>query len=208
MDLTTKYLGLTLAHPLMPGASPLCDTLDSCKRLEDAGAAALVLRSLFEEQITRDEMGAVHDLLVDEASDADAIQNFPEPSEFALTPDAYLEHLRRVKSAVGVPVIASPVGPLPDLVGDAGVMAPLDAPDAWADALEACLDDDRAKDWASAASAGRCRSPGRPPPRRPSAPIAPRSPHARSAHDAVAPFREGRSMRVSIDARELTGQPT
>jgi dihydroorotate dehydrogenase (fumarate) len=107
MDLTTKYLGLTLAHPLMPGASPLCDTLDSCKRLEDAGAAALVLRSLFEEQITREEMGAVHDLLVDEASDADAIHNFPEPSEFALTPDAYLEHLHRVKSAVGVPVIAS-----------------------------------------------------------------------------------------------------
>ena len=59
MDLTTKYLGLTLAHPLMPGASPLCDTLDSCKRLEDAGAAALVLRSLFEEQITRDEAVAV-----------------------------------------------------------------------------------------------------------------------------------------------------
>jgi dihydroorotate dehydrogenase (fumarate) len=107
MDLSTRYLGLTLKHPIMPGASPLCDSLDSCKRLEDAGAPALVLRSLFEEQITREEMGAVHDLLVDEASDADAHQNFPAPADFALTPDGYLEHLHRVKAAVGVPVIAS-----------------------------------------------------------------------------------------------------
>ena len=107
MDLSTKYLGLTLKHPLMPGASPLCDSLDACKRLEDAGAAALVLRSLFEEQITREELGVVHDLLLDEAGDADAIHYFPEPAEFAFAPDRYLEHLTRVKGSVGIPVIAS-----------------------------------------------------------------------------------------------------
>ncbi len=107
MDLSTKYLGFTLAHPLMPGASPLTDTLDGCKRLEDVGAAALVLRSVFEEQITREELGTVHDLIVDDASDADALRNFPLPNEFAFAPDGYLEHVRRVKAAVGVPVIGS-----------------------------------------------------------------------------------------------------
>ncbi|HYN10865.1 MAG TPA: dihydroorotate dehydrogenase-like protein [Vicinamibacterales bacterium] len=107
MDLSTKYLGLTLPHPLMPGASPLCDSLDVCKRLEDAGAAAIVLRSLFEEQITREEFGIVHDLFVDEESDAAALRDFPESNEFAFSPDRYLDHLRRVKAAVGVPVIAS-----------------------------------------------------------------------------------------------------
>jgi len=107
MDLSTKYLGLTLAHPLMPGASPLTDTLDGCKRLEDAGAAALVLRSVFEEQITREELGTVHELVVDDASDAEALKHFPRPNEFAFAPDRYLEHLRQVKAAVGVPVIGS-----------------------------------------------------------------------------------------------------
>jgi dihydroorotate dehydrogenase (fumarate) len=107
MDLSTKYLGLTLKHPLMPGASPLCDSLDSCKRLEDGGAAAIVLRSLFEEQITREELGMVHDLVLDEVGDADAIRYFPEPGEFAFAPDRYLEHLTRVKAAVDLPVIAS-----------------------------------------------------------------------------------------------------
>jgi dihydroorotate dehydrogenase (fumarate) len=107
MDLSTKYLGLTLAHPLMPGASPLCDTLDGCKRLEDAGASALVLRSLFEEQITREESGTIHDLIVGDEGDAETLQNFPLPNEFAFAPDRYLEHVRAVKAAVSLPVIAS-----------------------------------------------------------------------------------------------------
>jgi dihydroorotate dehydrogenase (fumarate) len=107
MDLSTTYLGLTLANPLMPGASPLCDSLDACKRLEDAGAAALVLRSLFEEQFTREELGIVHDLFVDEEADAEALKHFPRPDEFTFSLDGYLEHLRRVKAAVAVPVIAS-----------------------------------------------------------------------------------------------------
>jgi dihydroorotate dehydrogenase (fumarate) len=107
MDLSTKYLGLTLEHPLMPGASPLTDTLDGCRRLEDAGASALVLRSLFEEQITREELGTVHELTVEDSSDAESLVHFPRPEEFAFKPDAYLEHVRRVKAAVRVPVIGS-----------------------------------------------------------------------------------------------------
>ena len=107
MDLSTKYLGFTLPHPLMPGASPLADSLDGVKRLEDAGAPAIILRSLFEEQITREDCGMVHDLSVDEPSDAAGIAQFPEPGEFTFDPDHYLEHVRRVKAAVGVPVIAS-----------------------------------------------------------------------------------------------------
>jgi dihydroorotate dehydrogenase (fumarate) len=107
MDLSTTYLGLTLAHPLMPGASPLTDTLDGCKRLEDAGASALVLRSIFEEQITREELGTVHDLIVGDESDAEAMKHFPQPGEFAFAPDHYLEHVRRAKAAVGIPVIGS-----------------------------------------------------------------------------------------------------
>jgi dihydroorotate dehydrogenase (fumarate) len=107
MDLSTKYLGFTLPHPLMPGASPLADTLDSAKRLEDLGAAAIVMRSLFEEQITRAELGMVHGILVPEESGAEALSYFPRPDDFAFEPDQYLEHVRRIKAAVNVPVIAS-----------------------------------------------------------------------------------------------------
>jgi dihydroorotate dehydrogenase (fumarate) len=107
MDLSTKYLGFTLPHPLRPGASPLADTLDGVKRLEDAGAAAIILRSLFEEQITREESGTIHDLFVNEETDAAAVKQFPEPTEFVFDPNRYLEHVQRVKAAVAVPVIAS-----------------------------------------------------------------------------------------------------
>jgi dihydroorotate dehydrogenase (fumarate) len=86
MKLTTRYLGLELEHPFMPGASPLADTLDSVRQLEDAGASAIVMRSLFEEQILRERFG---------------------PSRFTFGPDTYLEQLRRIKARVSVPVIAS-----------------------------------------------------------------------------------------------------
>ena len=106
MNLETTYLGLTLASPLMPGASPLADTLDSVRRLEDAGASAIVMRSLFEEQITR-EQNNLYSVLSHEESFAEAISYFPDPGEFALGPDQYLEQLRRIKEVVRVPVIAS-----------------------------------------------------------------------------------------------------
>jgi dihydroorotate dehydrogenase (fumarate) len=106
MDLSVTYLGLKLAHPLMPGASPMADDLDAVRRLEDAGAAAIVLRSLFEEQIVREQLGAArHAWGLPESHEASSW--LPDSDVFALGPDEYLEHLRRVRGAVGVPVIAS-----------------------------------------------------------------------------------------------------
>lgn len=107
VNLTTQYLGLTLSNPLIPGASPLCDDLDTAKRLEDVGAPALVLRSLFEEQVSREQSRTVQDWESHSDSFSEAGSFFPAPSEFTLGPHAYLEHLRKVKSAVGIPVIAS-----------------------------------------------------------------------------------------------------
>ncbi len=106
MDLTTRYLGFTLPHPLMLGASPLVDDLGAVRRAEDLGAAAVVMHSLFEEQITHDrqvgEQVARH-----EESFAEAIYFTPHRGEFELGPDEYLEQLRRIKDAVKIPVIAS-----------------------------------------------------------------------------------------------------
>ncbi len=113
MDLSTTYLGFSLPHPLMPGASPLVDDLDAVKRLEDAGAAAIVMHSLFEEQITREQIGAVHNIQVHEESFAEALSYFPKPDEYALGPDRYLEQLQRIKAAVGVPVFGSLNGTTP-----------------------------------------------------------------------------------------------
>ena len=106
MNLATKYLGLSLTNPLVVGSSPLTDDLDTVKQLEDAGAAALTLRSLYEEEITGEQMSG---LLYGDAHDdssAEAGSYFPEP-ELAPGPDEYLEHLRQVKAAVRIPVIAS-----------------------------------------------------------------------------------------------------
>ncbi len=113
MDLSTNYLGIRLPHPLVPGASPLSDDLDTVKQLEDAGAAAIVLRSLFEEQISR-EQEATHDHWErhDDAF-AEAITFFPSPDSFVLGPDEYLNHVQRVKQAVRIPVIGSLNGMTP-----------------------------------------------------------------------------------------------
>lgn len=107
MDLSTTYLGLNLAHPLMVGASPLVDDLDMVKRLEDAGASAIVMHSLFEEQITREQEGTLLDMELHAESNAEALSYFPTPDEFRLGPESYLEQLLRIKQAVGVPVIGS-----------------------------------------------------------------------------------------------------
>ena len=99
MDLGTEYVGIKLPHPLVVGASPLADDLDSVKRLEDAGAAAIVLRSLFEEQITREQISEHVNLDSHGESFAEALTFFPSPHAFALGPFQYLEHLRRTKEA-------------------------------------------------------------------------------------------------------------
>jgi dihydroorotate dehydrogenase (fumarate) len=113
IDLSTTYLGLRLPHPLMPGASPLSTDLDMVRRLEDSGAAAIVLHSLFEEQIVSEELAQY--MAVDAPSDshAEARSYLPDPGIFALGPQDYLEHIARVKDAVSVPVIASLNGTTP-----------------------------------------------------------------------------------------------
>lgn len=113
MKLTTRYLGLELAHPFMAGASPMVDDLGLVKRLEDAGSAAIVMHSLYEEQLTGEAL-ATHRALEREAeSFAEATSFLPEPPDFALGPEEYLEQIRRIKEAVRVPVIASLNGHTP-----------------------------------------------------------------------------------------------
>lgn len=107
MDLTTRYMGLTLKHPVVPGASPLSYTLDGIKRLEDAGAPAIVLFSLFEEQIDAESHRLDHFLSYGEESFAEAIRYFPDPGSYNVGPDSYLELIASAKQAVQVPVIAS-----------------------------------------------------------------------------------------------------
>jgi dihydroorotate dehydrogenase (fumarate) len=106
-DLRTTYLGLRLSHPIMPGASPLADDLDTVRALEDAGASAIVLRSLFEEQIEQGALAAARHLDAHEGRYAEAGTLFPSSALVALGPDAYLEQIRKIRAAVGVPVIAS-----------------------------------------------------------------------------------------------------
>lgn len=106
MNLATTYLGIRLPNPFVVGASPITDDLDTVKQLEDAGAAALTLRSLYEEEITGEQMsGLFHGDSHDDSS-AEAGSYFPE-SALAPGPDEYLEHVRQVKAAVRIPVIAS-----------------------------------------------------------------------------------------------------
>jgi len=113
MDLTTHYLGLKLDSPFVVGASPLSDDLDAARRLEDAGASCIVLRSLFEEQITREKFGTVYSFEVGDPADAEVISSFPRANEFALDPDEYLELIRRLKESLRIPVIGSLNGVYP-----------------------------------------------------------------------------------------------
>ena len=107
MDLTTRYLGLRLPHPFMPGASPLVDDLDTVKRLEDAGAAAIVMHSLFEEQLESEQLATSSFLDAPANSFAEALDYLPQPEEFALGPEEYLEQIRHIREAVEIPVIGS-----------------------------------------------------------------------------------------------------
>jgi len=107
MDLTTRYMGLELPNPLVVSASPLSRELDTVKRLEDAGAAAIVMYSLFEEEIRHSQLELAHHLESGTESFAESLDFFPDLGHFDSGPDGYLEQLRRVKEAVGLPVIAS-----------------------------------------------------------------------------------------------------
>src|SRR5262245_10444910 len=107
MDLRTRYLELDLRTPLVPSASPLSEEIDGIKRVEDAGAAAVVLHSLFEEQLRKDRLELHHHLIHASESFAESLTYFPEPVQFLLGPEEYLEHIRKAKNAVDIPIIAS-----------------------------------------------------------------------------------------------------
>jgi dihydroorotate dehydrogenase (fumarate) len=107
MDISSTYLGLKLDHPFIAGASPFGYHLDTVKRLEDAGCAAVVLHSLFEEQITLAQGGTIAQMDALEPEFAQQLAYFPPSGDYPFAPDAYAEHIRHVKQAVRIPVIAS-----------------------------------------------------------------------------------------------------
>jgi len=107
MDLTTNYLGLKLRSPLVIGASPLSENIDNLKRMEDAGASAVVLHSLFEEQLRQDRLEINRHLDQGTESYAEALSYFPELGDYRLGPEEYLRHIWRAKETLKIPVIAS-----------------------------------------------------------------------------------------------------
>jgi dihydroorotate dehydrogenase (fumarate) len=107
MDLSTTYMGFKLPHPLIPGASPMVDNLDTVKRLEDAGAPLIVMHSLFEEQIVNEELYFTRIMENADFSTPEAMSYFPQPADFALGTDEYLVQIGLLKGTVSVPVIAS-----------------------------------------------------------------------------------------------------
>jgi len=108
MDLSTTYIGLKLRTPLVPSAcGPLTNTISKIRALEDAGAAAIVVHSLFEEEILHEAHELDHYLTYGSYSYAEALNYFPEANEYELGPDEYLEHLHKAKQVVQIPVIGS-----------------------------------------------------------------------------------------------------
>lgn len=108
MNLETQYLGMTLKNPLVPSASPLSSEVDNVKKMEDAGASAVVMYSLFEEQIASENRALDHYLSTSGESYAEALSYFPQPQAYHnLHAEDYLEHLKKLKDAVDIPVIAS-----------------------------------------------------------------------------------------------------
>ena len=107
MNLSTTYLGLKLRTPLVPSASPLSGDLGNIKRMEDAGASAVVLYSLFEEQLRADRLELNHSLEQGTFSSPEALTYFPEPDDYKLGPEEYLKHIADAKKATRIPIIAS-----------------------------------------------------------------------------------------------------
>jgi len=112
-DLRTRYLGLELPHPLVVGASPLCDHLDRVREMEDHGVAALVMHSLFEEQILQEQLAADTFVHGHEETFAEATSYFPGGADFALTAENYLGQIEKIRARVSFPVIASLNGRTP-----------------------------------------------------------------------------------------------
>jgi len=113
MDLTTQYLGFQIKNPLVPSASPLSRSIDMARELEDAGAAAIIMWSLFEEAITAESESSVRFLAEQDTGFAEASSFLPDHEDFAPGLEIYLENLRRLKEALDIPVIASLNGVTP-----------------------------------------------------------------------------------------------
>ena len=107
MDITTTYLGLELKSPIVCSAGPLSEKISNIRELEDAGAGAVVLYSIFEEQIEHDQLALDHHTSIHSESFAEATSYLPSPFEFKLGPEEYLDHIRKAKEAVDIPIIAS-----------------------------------------------------------------------------------------------------
>ncbi len=107
MDLTTRYLGLKLKNPIVPSASPLSYTLDGMKQLEDAGASAIVMYSIFEEQIAHETSELLHYLSQGTESYSEALSYFPDVQQYNTGPDEYLELIKKAKEDLGIPIIGS-----------------------------------------------------------------------------------------------------
>ncbi|MHC1782724.1 MAG: dihydroorotate dehydrogenase-like protein [Anaerolineaceae bacterium] len=132
VDLSTTYLGLELRNPLVASASPLSKKLDSIRRMEDAGIGAVVMYSLFEEQITQESLALNHFLNLGTESFAEAITYFPDLEKYNVGPDSYLEEITRAKNSVKVPIIGS----LNGITGGGWVNYAQKIEQAGADALE------------------------------------------------------------------------
>jgi dihydroorotate dehydrogenase (fumarate) len=113
MDLTTNYLGYKLRSPLVASASPLSETVDGIKRLEDAGAGAVVMFSLFEEQLRLEQLALHHHLTYGTESYPEALTYFPQPQQYKATSEKYLELIQKAKASVQIPIIASLNGTTP-----------------------------------------------------------------------------------------------
>jgi dihydroorotate dehydrogenase (fumarate) len=107
IDLTTQYLGLNLSGPIVVSSTPLSESLDNIRRMEDAGASAVVLISLFEEQLDLESRTLDEDLSRGTESFAESLGYLPDLHDYHMSHDAYLEHLRRAKQAVEIPILAS-----------------------------------------------------------------------------------------------------
>lgn len=107
MEITTTYLGMKLKSPIVCSAGPLVEKISNIREMEDAGAGAVVLYSMFEEQIENEELELYHHTSDHDESFAEATSYFTEPFQYKLGPDEYLEHIRKAKAAVDIPIIAS-----------------------------------------------------------------------------------------------------
>ncbi len=107
MDLNTTYMGIKLKHPIVASASPLSEDVDNIRRMEDAGASAVVMFSLFEEQLQHESAAMEHLMSYGTNSFAEALSYFPAVDEYHAGPDRYLDILRRASEAVDIPIIGS-----------------------------------------------------------------------------------------------------